>query len=149
MFGADGSSIAQTIQLALTPVFVLVAIGNFMNVLTARLARIVDRSRHLQGEHVVTQGPDHDRLVDELRLLDTRIKLINRAILFLVLAAMTVGITIGLLFLERQLHFDLEAITALTFFGAIVLLMMALVTFLRETRIATALLRIPESYLRG
>ena len=112
MFGADGSSIAQTIQLALTPVFVLVAIGNFMSVLTARLARIVDRSRHLKGEHVVTQGPDHDQLVDELRLLDTRIKLINRAILFLVLAAMTVGITIGLLFLERQLHFDLEAITA-------------------------------------
>ena len=147
MFGADGSSIAQTIQLALTPVFVLVAIGNFMNVLTARLARIVDRSRHLQGEHVVTQGPDHDRLVDELRLLDARIKLINRAILFLVLAAITVGITVGLLFLERQLQFDLEAITALTFFGAIVLLMMALVTFLRETRIATALLRIPESYL--
>ena len=147
MFGADGSSIAQTIQLALTPVFVLVAIGNFMNVLTARLARIVDRSRHLQGEHVVTQGPDHDRLVDELRLLDARIKLINRAILFLVLAAITVGITVGLLFLERQLDFDLESITALTFFGAIVLLMMALVTFLRETRIATALLRIPESYL--
>ena len=26
--------------------------------------------------------------------------------------ALTVGITIGLLFLERQLHFDLEAITA-------------------------------------
>ena len=147
MFGADGSSIAQTIQLALTPVFILVAIGNFMNVLTARLARIVDRSRHLQGEHLVTQGPDHDRLVDELRLLDARIKLINRAILFLVLAAITVGITVGLLFLERQLQFDLEAITALTFFGAIVLLMMALVTFLRETRIATALLRIPESYL--
>jgi hypothetical protein len=83
MFGADGSSIAQAIQLALTPVFVLVGIGNFMNVLTARLARIVDRSRHLQGEHVVTQGPDHDLLVDELRLIDARIKLINRAILFL------------------------------------------------------------------
>jgi hypothetical protein len=58
-----------------------------------------------------------------------------------------VGITVGLLFLERLLRFDLEAITALTFFGAIVLFMMALVTFLRETRIATALLRIPESYL--
>jgi uncharacterized membrane protein len=147
MFGVDGSSIAQTIQLALTPIFILVAIGNFMNVLTSRLARIVDRSRHLQNEHFATTGQDHDRLVDELRLLDTRIKLINRAILFLVLAAITVGITVGLLFLERLLRFNLEAITAATFFGAIVLLMMALVTFLRETRIATALLRIPESYL--
>lgn len=147
MFSADDLSIAQTIQLALTPIFVLVAIGNFMNVLTSRLSRIVDRSRHLLSEHVVTQGPDHDRLVDEPRLLDTRIKIINRAILFLVLAAITVGVTVGLLFLERLLRFDLEAMTAATFFGAIVLLMLALVTFLRETRIATAILRIPESYL--
>ena len=30
--------IAQTIQLALAPVFVLVAIGNIMNILTTRLA---------------------------------------------------------------------------------------------------------------
>jgi len=147
VFGVDGSSIAQTIQLALTPIFILVAIGNFMNVLTSRLARIVDRARHLQGQHVATTGPDHDLLVNELRQLDLRIKLINRAILHLVLAAITVGVTVGLLFIERLLGFNLEAVIAGTFFGAILLLMLALVTFLRETRIATALLRIPESYL--
>ena len=62
-------------------------------------------------------------------------------------AAITVGVTVGLLFIERLLGFNLEAVIALAFFGAIVLLMLALVTFLRETRIATALLRIPESYL--
>ncbi|HTK72651.1 MAG TPA: DUF2721 domain-containing protein, partial [Croceibacterium sp.] len=39
--------IVQTIQLALTPVFMLVAIGNIMNILSTRLARIVDRSRIL------------------------------------------------------------------------------------------------------
>lgn len=143
----DNSSIAQTIQLALTPIFILVAIGNFMNVLTGRLARIVDRSRHLQGQHVETQGPDHDRLVFELRQLDKRIKLINRAVLFLVLAAITVGITVGLLFIERLTDAEMDAVIAGTFFGAVVLLMAALVTFLRETRIATALLRIPETYL--
>ena len=143
----DGSSIAQTIQLALTPIFILVAIGNFMNVLTGRLARIVDRSRFLQGLHVETQGSEHDRLVDELRQLDTRIHLINRAVLLLVLAALTIGITVGLLFIERLAHADLDIAIAAAFFGALSLLMLALVTFLRETRIATALLRIPEAYL--
>lgn len=147
MIAFEGSSIAQVIQLALTPIFILVAIGNFMNVLTSRLARIVDRSRHLQGQHVATTGPEHDLLVDELRQLDLRIKLINRAILHLVLAAITIGVTVGLLFIERLLGFNLEAVIAGAFFGAILLLMLALVTFLRETRIATALLRIPESYL--
>lgn len=143
----DSSSIAQTIQLALTPIFILVAIGNFMNVLTGRLARIVDRSRHLQGQHVETEGPEHDQLVYELRQLDVRIKLINRAVLLLVLAAITVGITVGLLFIARLIHASLEVLIAFSFFGAVLLLMAALVTFLRETRIATALLRIPETYL--
>jgi hypothetical protein len=44
----DKPLIVQTIQLALTPVFMLVAIGNIMNILSTRLARIVDRSRVLQ-----------------------------------------------------------------------------------------------------
>ena len=147
MTGFDSSSIAQTIQLALTPIFILVAIGNFMNVLTGRLSRIVDRSRLLQGQHVETEGAEHDRLVDELRKLDIRIHLINRAVLFLVLAAITIGITVGLLFIERLTQAGLDVVIASAFFGALMLLMLALVTFLRETRIATALLRIPETYL--
>ncbi len=42
--------IAQTIQLALAPVFVLVAIGNILNILAQRLSRVVDRSRLLQRQ---------------------------------------------------------------------------------------------------
>lgn len=147
MTGLDGSSIAQTIQLSLTPVFILVAIGNFMNVLTVRLSRIVDRSRLMLSQHVETQGPEHDRLVDELRLLDARIHLINRAVLFLVLAALSIGVTVVLLFIERLTLAGLDMVTALTFFGSLLFLMLALITFLRETRIATTLLRIPEAYL--
>lgn len=143
----DVSAIAQTIQLALTPIFILVAIGNFMNVLSGRLARIVDRSRQLQAQHTETEGPDHDLLVNELRALDVRIKLINRAFLYLVTSAITIGITVGLLFIERLTRTGLDVVIACTFFGAVTLLMMALLTFLKETRIATALLRIPETYL--
>lgn len=118
-----------------------------MNVLTQRLSRIVDRARYLQGEHMETTGPEHDMLVSELRVLDTRIDLINRAILHLVLSAITIGVTVGLLFIERLVSIRLDIVIAISFFGAILLLMAALVTFLRETRIATTLLRIPETYL--
>ena len=55
--------IAQTIQLALAPAFVLVAIGNIMNLLSSRLGRIIDRSRHLQELYNTTSGPDHDAVV--------------------------------------------------------------------------------------
>ena len=60
--------IAQTIQLALAPVFVLVAIGNIMNILSTRLGRVVDRSRVLQSLHASTSGDEHDAVVREIQI---------------------------------------------------------------------------------
>lgn len=143
----SGSMIAQTIQLALAPVFVLVAIGNIMNILANRLARIVDRSRHLQRQHTDTSGPEHDRVVREIRLVDRRIQLIGRAILLLVLSGLTIGFCVALLFVEELFEVNLQQVAGAAFFLAVVLLMMALWLFLREVRQATAALRIPETYL--
>ena len=139
--------IAQTIQLALAPVFVLVAIGNIMNILATRLGRVVDRSRVLQEMHGTTSGPEHDRVVREIRTVDRRIAMISRAIFSLVLSGLTIGLCVALLFLEELLDVNLQQVAAATFMVAIGLLMFALTLFLRETRHATAVLRIPETYL--
>ncbi|OCC22985.1 hypothetical protein MB02_14590 [Croceicoccus estronivorus] len=139
--------IAHTIQLALAPVFVLVAIGNIMNILSTRLGRIVDRSRYLLERHAQTQGADHDDVVREIRMLDRRIATIGRAILSLVLSGLTVGLVVAMLFLDRMMAFDLQPATAAAFILAIVLLMYALLLFLRETRMASASLRIPHTFL--
>ncbi|MEO6153335.1 MAG: DUF2721 domain-containing protein [Croceibacterium sp.] len=139
--------IAQTIQLALAPVFLLVAMGNIMNILSQRLARVVDRSRHLQQQHVETKGADHDRVVREIRVLDQRIHLITRSITLLVLTGLTIGLCVALLFVEELLHVSLQQVAGAVFFLAIMLLMSALWLFLREVRVATAALRVPEMYL--
>ncbi|MCB2079874.1 MAG: DUF2721 domain-containing protein [Novosphingobium sp.] len=139
--------IAQTIQLALAPVFLLVAISNIMNILSVRLGRIVDRSRALQDRHGVTEGMEHDRLVAEIRSIDRRIVMVGRAIALLVLSGLIVGVTVTLLFVEEIGRFDLHGVAALTFLVAIGLLMWALLLFLRETQLAAASLRIPEHLL--
>lgn len=139
--------IAQTIQLALAPVFVLVAIGNIIATLSQRLGRIVDRSRKLQQQHGETEGKEHDMVVREIRMVDRRIAYIGRALLLLVLAALSIGVTVVLLFVEEFAHAGLNPVAAGTFILAIGLLMWALVMFLRETREATEALRIPEMYL--
>ena len=139
--------IAQTIQLALAPVFVLVAIGNIMNILSTRLGRIVDRSRHLQDRHMATSGPDHDMVVLEIRAIDRRISLITRAIRLLVISGLAIGTTVAVLFLEELATFNLRQIAAGFFLLAIALLMWALVIFLGEIQIAAAQLRIPRDYL--
>ncbi len=139
--------IAQTIQLALAPVFVLVAMGNIMNLLSTRLGRIVDRSRALQARHGETHGDEHDMVVREMRLVDQRIRLIIRAILLLVISGIAIGLTVALLFVEELAGADLQRAAAGTFLAAVGLMMWALVLFLRETRIASAALRIPVEFL--
>ncbi|WP_298194889.1 DUF2721 domain-containing protein [Novosphingobium sp.] len=139
--------IAQTIQLALAPVFVLVAIGNIMNILTTRLARMVDRSRHLQTLHPGTEGSEHDVVVVEMRIIDQRIALIGRALLCLVISGLAIGTTVAALFLSELVNADLRVVTALTFVAAIALLMAALVLLLLETRLAARALRLPPELL--
>lgn len=139
--------IAQTIQLALAPVFVLVAIGNILNLLSSRLGRVVDRSRHLQERHIITQGPDHDEVVAEIRMIDERIKLITRAIKLMVISGLFIGTTVAVLFLEELVQLSLQRFAAGTFLTAIGLLMWALLLFLRETQISAQQLRIPRMYL--
>jgi len=139
--------IAQTIQLALAPVFVLVAIGNIMNLLSARLGRVVDRSRALQGVHAETEGMAHDQVVREIRLVNRRIQLIGQALRLLVTSGLSIGVTVAVLFLEELVQVDLQQVAAGTFLLAIGLMMWALVLFLRETQAASAALRIPEEYL--
>ena len=139
--------IAQTIQLALAPVFVLVAIGNLLNLLSSRLGRVVDRARHLQARHTATQGNEHDQVVAEIRLIDVRIRLITRAVFALVVSGLAIGSTVVILFIQQLFAADLQLLAALTFVVAIGLLMWALVLFLRETRVSAQQLRIPCGFL--
>lgn len=139
--------IAHTIQLALAPVFVLVAIGNIIGILSTRLGRVVDRARHLQARHGETNGAEHDIVVAEIRAVDRRIHLITRALRLLVISGLTIGFTVALLFLEEIARLDIQRIAAGTFLVAIALLMWALIQLLRETQIAAATLRIPRDFL--
>lgn len=139
--------IVQTIQLALTPVFVLVAIGNILNILSTRLGRVVDRARILQDSHASTAGAQHDMVVQELRLVDQRMILITHAVRMMVLSALAIGVTVAILFLSGLSGFDWHTAAAMTFLASIVLLLVALVLFLRETQVAARALRIPSDYL--
>lgn len=139
--------IAQTIQLALAPVFVLVAIGNILNLLSGRLGRVVDRSRQLQDRFTRTDGPDREELVAEIRMIDQRITLITRAIRLMVIGGLAIGVTVAVLFLEELVHFNLQRLAAATFLLAVGLLMWALVLFLREIQVSAQQLRIPRMYL--
>ena len=63
------------------------------------------------------------------------------------LSGLAIGLCVVLLFLEELFGVVLQHAAAAAFILAIGLLMSALMLFMRETRAATAALRIPKTYL--
>lgn len=64
--------VTKAIQLALAPVFLLTAIAGLLNVMTGRLARIVDRGRGLtEGRNGSASAPE-ESVAREVRNLEQR-----------------------------------------------------------------------------
>ncbi len=141
------ADIAHTIQLSVAPVFLLAGIAGFLNMLTGRLARIVDRARTIAGEFTASHHPDHDRQVVELRLLDRRIGFINTAIFLCTASAVAICLVVAGLFIAALGHFNAGRGMAFAFILAMALLVAGLVYFLVEIRIAIISLRVPVELL--
>ena len=138
---------AQTIQLSVTPVFLLVATGSLLNVFTGRLARVVDRSRVLIEQWGTTEGREHERLVAELRVVDRRMDIINNSIAAAVACGIVVCLLVALLFAQAFVGFNLGAAAAWVFALAMLLLLASLLLFLVEVRLATRTIHVPLELL--
>ncbi|NCP42992.1 MAG: DUF2721 domain-containing protein [Sphingomonadales bacterium] len=142
------TDIVTVLQTALAPAFLLVALGSMLNIFTGRLARVIDRSRLVQGRYLETEGEEHILCVSELRDLQLRIKYVNSAIYFSVLSAIVVCILIGLLFLMGLTNNPaLAQIVAGAFTVAVIFLSVALIQFSREVRTGIRDFMIREEYL--
>lgn len=142
------STIAQTIQLSLSPVFMLAGIGALLNVLAGRLSRVVDRARALERLHPASTGPEHDRHVWELRLLDRRIGIINSGLFMAVASAVMTCLVVALLFVAELAKLHLGRVVAVVFILAMVLLIAALVSFLIEVRVSLRAIHIRPELLQ-
>ena len=146
-WGPDLQAVIAVLQTALTPAFLLVALGSLLNILTSRLSRIVDRSRDLQERHAATEGREHDRLVAELRVIEKRMRVVGSSILLSVLAALTVCLMIGLLFMMGLSTFSMAWLVVAFFILALGLMAGSLIQFVREVRLSTHAIYIPEEFL--
>jgi hypothetical protein len=146
-FGPDLDAVMSVLQTALTPAFLLVAVGSLLNVLTGRLSRIVDRSRDLQRQYAETAGVAHERVVRELRIIEKRMRVVGSSILYAVLSAMSVCVEIAVLFLMGLTQFSAAWVAVAVFMLALALLSACLIQFVREIRLATYAIYVPEEYL--
>jgi uncharacterized membrane protein (DUF106 family) len=141
--------IAQTIQLALAPVFVLVALGHLFVTLSARLSRVADRARELQASYRESTGAAHEMVVRQIQETDKRIALIGRSLRAMVISALGIGLTVAILFLEDWFEVEVEGFVGAVFLFSLIWMMWGLLLFLRETRIAQRSLSIPRDYFEA
>jgi len=105
--------IAHLIQVALTPIFLISAIGVTLNVLTSRLARIVDRARTLEDRLVLEQqSPSARDWHRQLAVLERRARYINAAITCIILSALFISLVVVMLFVNAFLRWDLSGFIA-------------------------------------
>jgi len=128
--------ITRVIQLAVAPVFLLTAIGTFINALAGRLARAIDRRRVLDDILPMQEGDVRDEMLSELGILARRIRLVLWAMGLAVFSAVLVCLLIGTAFIGAFIALDLSRPVALLFVAAVLALTGGLLLFMREVFLA-------------
>ena len=137
----DPDTVAHGIQLSIAPVFLLTAVSGMIGAVANRLARIIDRARFLEsgieaGLEAVVREKSFAELVD----LRRRGLLANASIALLTLCALSIGLTIIVLFLGEALNVQGLRISIVSFLAGVAFFLLALLCFLAETWIATRVL---------
>lgn len=141
------TEVADIIQSVLAPVFLLAGIGGFLNVLTGRLARMVDRARDIEPKLLKSRGVEHDLLLQELRRIDRRMALVTRALWLTVLAALLVCFVVILLFAGALVSGQFGRAISVLFMICMLLLGAGFAFFLIETRIGARSVRVRNALL--
>jgi hypothetical protein len=142
------NTVAETVRLALAPVFLLSGIGAFLNVLASRLSRIVDRSREVEPQLLASRGREHDRWINDLRVLDRRMRLINWATGLSVTSAVLTCLVVVLLFAANLSRTHLGNAIAILFMASMLTIGTGFATFLLETTIAARAVRVRSELLQ-
>ncbi len=136
------ATVANVIDIAVAPVFLLAGISGLLMVLTNRLGRTIDRSRSLQATRSDAMSLEHRSIIQgEMRNLRRRMHLNHFAISAAVLSAILVCLVVVTLFLGSLLQLNVSAVVASLFIICMVILSLAFSSFLLEVLVATRALR--------
>jgi hypothetical protein len=134
--------IVHAIQLAVAPVFLLTGIAALIGVMATRLARIIDRARHLDESWDGMSEQARETARTELVDLERRRHLASWAINLSTSAALLVCMVVAILFIEEFFGAEFKSLAGLMFVVATLVLIGGLVCFLREVYVATHTVRI-------
>ena len=125
--------VQQVVQLSLSPVFLLAAIGAVMNVMTSRLIWVANKIDKIMADDKAGRSSD---LLSELPALEKRRVYAQRAVMLSTAAALTISIVIVLMFVSAFVTVPLGSLVALSWIVSMGFIVAGLGSFLMETRTA-------------
>lgn len=125
--------VQQIVSLSLAPAFLLSGIGAIMNVMMTRMVWIAGRIDRIDDR--VSDGR-HDPADPERPWLLRRRRAMQGAVMFSTAAAATISVVIMLLFLSAYIETRLGTVIVIAWMLTMVLLIVGLGFFFRETRLA-------------
>ncbi|MDG2091444.1 MAG: DUF2721 domain-containing protein [Gammaproteobacteria bacterium] len=132
------TTLAAIIEIAVAPVFLLAGIAGFLNVMSGRLGRIVDRGRVLENEIIALENGEEKKLTqNEFETIRRRSKLINWSIAMCTASGLMVCFVVVSLFIGDYWDFEITSLIISLFVLAMIWLILALLLFLVEVQLAT------------
>ena len=128
------SQLSHVISQATAPAFLLGALAAFIALLISRLNRIIDRTIVLNG--ISDDDIEKSRLKADLPRLMRRAAMINRAILWAVIASIAVTVLVIVAFASAFFEIQHERGVAILFMSSLGAFTISLIDFAREVRIA-------------
>ena len=126
------ADILRIIQGAIAPVVLISGVGLLLLTLTARLGRIVGRTRILAAERRGAAAGDRAGLDAQLAILAHRARLIRLAVALGASSVAMIGVLIAVLFLGLLLGWDVALAAAMLFVASLLSLVAAMLVFVRE-----------------
>lgn len=136
------SSLLPIIQLAITPVILLSGMGALLIVLTNRMGRIVDRTRVLAEAMPAAEGESRRHMESQLDIMWVRSVMIRRSVTAAGFSMLSSCLLIVALFCGALFGWLVREAVLLLFGTSILLLIAALVDFLRDIFSALHALRL-------
>lgn len=132
------TALAAIIQLAVAPVFLLAGIAGFLNVMSGRLGRIVDRGRVLESKiSTLDISEEKQQTKAEFETIRRRSKLINWSIAMCTASGLMVCFVVVCLFIGDYWDLEIASLIISLFVLAMIWLILALLLFLIEVQLAT------------
>lgn len=141
------SAIGEAIQLAVAPALLLVAIGNLLNVVAVRLARVVDRARGLERHLPDATEAEKRWEKAELRILDRRMKVCHAAVACITAAGLLTCLVIIMLFANNMRGLGYDNAVSVLFVAAMASLGVGLLLFLIEVTVAIRVVKVHRDNL--